>query len=465
MVSFERKVENYIAEHQLIEHGDRLLIACSGGIDSMGLLHFFLKFQQRYKIEIFVSHVDHMLRGETSAQDRVFVEEFCKKHNIPVFSTAIPIPKILEEEGGNSQAVCRRERYGFFAEVMENKQINKLVTAHHADDQLESVLMSITRAGSIKGMKAKREFSFGSIIRPFFGVTKSEVWEYLEGVKGTYREDASNAKDDYTRNRFRHHIVPLLKEENNNIALNAVQLVENTQQDDEFLFQLAKERFSQIVNKEEELSFSFSINTLQKEPVALQRRIILILLNYLYSNTNISQSHTMGNAILQLCNTQEGSAMIHLPEQIVAKRHYSKVTLFKERNVKSKISTLSINLNKWNELQSGIHLYIGNASYVVNTHFKNVDAYYFDSTTVRPPFFVRTRKEGDRIALKGMTEEKRLSRLFIDEKVPLDQRDQWPLLVNSNDEVIAVLGIRFNNKFSKKLRSNDDMIVLIGRNN
>ncbi len=143
MVSFDSKVRSFINEHELIQRGDRLLIACSGGIDSMGLLHLFLALRKNLEIEIFVAHVDHMLRGKVSLEDRLFVENFCKDTGVKVFSTSIPIPKLLEEEGGNSQAVCRRERYAYFAEVMEKNSISKLVTAHHADDQLESMLMSI----------------------------------------------------------------------------------------------------------------------------------------------------------------------------------------------------------------------------------------------------------------------------------------------------------------------------------
>lgn len=104
-------------------------------------------------MNLVVAHVDHMLRGEPSAQDRLFVEQFCKERGLPVASCAISIANIMEREGGNSQAICRRERYNFFKDVMTKYRINKLVTAHHADDQLESMLMALTKAGSLNGLK------------------------------------------------------------------------------------------------------------------------------------------------------------------------------------------------------------------------------------------------------------------------------------------------------------------------
>lgn len=469
-MSFEMKVLKYITEQQLVEKGDRLLIACSGGIDSMGLVHFFIKYKHILKIKLFVAHVDHMLRGETSAEDRRFVENFCEKHGVPIFSTAVPIPQLLEQEGGNSQALCRRERYAFFADIMQKHQLSKLVTAHHADDQLESILMALARAGTISGMKGIspiREFSFGTLIRPFLMVTKEEIREYLEGNGGEYREDASNAKDDYTRNRFRHHIVPILKKENPNVSLHAVQFTEAIQQDDEFLNQLALKRFPYVVKKNYKDSYTLEITLFQKEPVALQRRIILILLNYLYNNSNIAQGSALASSIMDLCKTTEGSATIHLPEQFIANRSYGEIVFEKQNeNLEETLLTHQVSINQWTPLQNGIRLYIGEASNVVNTPQKIFfNKYYLSSKIFTAPFFVRTRKDGDRILLKGMTEQKRLSRLFIDEKIPLIERDTWPILVDANDEIIAVLGVRVNKNLSKTKRSADDLIMIIEREN
>lgn len=462
-MSLEVKVQKFIAEQQLVEKGDRLLIACSGGIDSMGLVHFFIQYKHILKIKLFVAHVDHMLRGETSAEDRRFVENFCNQQDIPYFSTAIPIPQLLEKEGGNSQALCRRERYAFFADVMQKHHINKLVTAHHADDQLESILMALTRAGTITGMKGmypKREFSYGTLIRPFLMVTKEEIREYLEGKGGAFREDASNAKDDYTRNRFRHHIVPLLKNENPNVSSHALQFTKELQQDDGFLNELAMKRFPYVVKKNHEDSYTLEITLFQNEPVALQRRIILILLNYLYNNSNITQGCALTSSIMDLCKSIEGSATIHLPEQFIANRKYGEIVFEKQReSIEETLSIHQVSVNEWTLLQNGIRLYIGEASNVVNNEQNKI--YYLSSKNFAPPFFVRTRKDGDRISLKGMTEQKRLSRLFIDEKIPLSERDTWPIVVDANDEVIAVLGVRVNKNLSRTKRLADDLIMII----
>ncbi|CAM5212356.1 tRNA(Ile)-lysidine synthase OS=Ureibacillus acetophenoni OX=614649 GN=tilS PE=3 SV=1 [Ureibacillus acetophenoni] len=467
MVSFESKVYSFINNHELIQKGDRLLIACSGGIDSMGLLHYFLSLRKSFDIEIFVAHVDHMLRGKTSLEDRQFVENFCKEKGVPVFSTSIPIPEILKEEGGNSQAICRRERYAYFAEVMEKNSITKLVTAHHADDQLESMLMSFTRSGSLGGMKgiyAKRTFSFGTIIRPFLSVTKKEVKEYLEMKGGTYREDSSNSKDDYTRNRFRHHIIPLMKQENESIPQNAVQLAERIQEDDDYLFTIATSKFTQLTRRSDGDGYVLDITAFQKEPLSIQRRIILMLLNYLYNGTESSNSDVLARSILELCKTQDGSATIDLPKQFVANRIYDEV-FFEKKTVKVIHDETIVQLNEWNKLKNGMCLYIGEASNVAKS--EEIDEgvkLYFNSKSFTAPFRVRSRKDGDRIHLKGMEKQKRLSRLFIDEKVPLLDRDSWPILVDSKDVVMAVIGIRENKNISKIQRAQDDIKIIIEYN-
>nr|WP_106782180.1 tRNA lysidine(34) synthetase TilS [Lysinibacillus timonensis] len=467
MVSFENNVLQFINEHELINKGDRLLIACSGGIDSMGLLHFFLECGKTLGVQIFVAHVDHMLRGEASAEDRRFVEDFCRQHNVEIFSTAISIPQLLDDEGGNSQAICRRERYAFFSEIMEKYSINHLVTAHHADDQLESLLMSLTRAGSLLGMKgmyAKRAFSNGTIIRPFLSVTKVEIKNYLEQKGGTYREDSSNEKDDYTRNRFRHHILPFLKQENRNVSTNAVKFTHYLQEDDDYLFTLAKNRFSSSIEKLSDGEYRLNLDAFESEPCALQRRLILILLNYIYQKLQWANSDTLLKSILQLSKSREGSATIHLPEDYVAIRRYSEILFFKKKTNEIPLEKI-LYLNEWYELQNRIRIYIGeNSSVIEPSNLVNSMEYYFSSSTFKAPYRVRSRREGDRIALKGMSQSKRLSRLFIDEKIPLNERDKWPILVDSNDEVIAVLGVRVNKNLSKMERPQDDIKIIIEYN-
>ena len=462
MHRFEHRVLAYIKEHRLVVPGDHLLIACSGGVDSMALLSFFQQFQQYFQIEIAVAHVDHMLRGEASAQDRAFVEAYCREHQIPVYSCAIPIADIHEREGGNSQAICRRERYQFLEQLMREHTFTRLVTAHHADDQLESMLMALTKASSLnalKGILPIRSFGQYFVIRPFLMVTKAEVGEYLHNRALTFREDASNAKDDYTRNRFRHHIVPLLKRENEFVSQHAVQIAQQLIDDDILLMQLAQDRFIQLFEKIKGNCYKVSVSTLQKEPLALQRRLILILLNYLYNDSDTIQSYTLCTAILALFDTSEGSRSVDLPQGFIARRQYNEV-VFEQKQQQYEFQKCSLPFNEWVTFGT-IRVYIGELALCDDVFLQKYQPHYFESTAVAFPLHVRIPEQGDRIALKGMQQKKKVSRIFIDDKIPFTKRANWPLLVDTNDEPLAILAVRVNNKFSNVQSTKHDYVLIV----
>lgn len=460
----EHQVLAYIKQHQLLTSGDKVLIACSGGVDSMALLSFFYKFQHYFNIELFVAHVDHMLRGEASSADRKFVEETCAKRSVPVFSCAIPIAMYLEQEGGNAQSICRRERYRFFEKLMVEQKIDKLVTAHHADDQLESMLMAMTKASTLNGLKGimpKRPFLNYFLIRPFLAVTKSEVGEYLHTVEQTYREDASNTKDTYTRNRFRHHVVPLLKRENPSVSQHAVQLAEQLTEDDRYLMHLAEARSSTLIEKMGEGYYKVVISNFQNEPLALQRRIILILLSYLYNDSKMIQSYALCTMILKLFDTSVGSSSLHLPEGFIARQQYDEV-IFEGMQQSHPLANKELTRNEWNDFGEW-RIYIGDLARCDAPLLKANHPYYFTASALQFPLYVRVREDGDRMAVSGMQQKKKIARIFIDEKIPLVKRANWPLLVDAKNELLAVIAVRVNRQFSEVKLAEHDSVLLIDR--
>ena len=166
------RVLTYNQKHQLISEGDRLLVACSGGADSVALLTFLHQQKDDLDIEIGCVHANHGLRAEESDEDERFVQTLCQSLNIPFYTKTLDIQEILQRENGNLQDVCRQERYQFFEQMMEVKGYNKLAVAHHADDQVESVFMGLTRGTQANGMNAKRSIGTGELIRPLLSVTR-----------------------------------------------------------------------------------------------------------------------------------------------------------------------------------------------------------------------------------------------------------------------------------------------------
>ena len=179
MNKFDHEVFRFIEKHSLFTPRNRVLIACSGGVDSVALLHFFAVNQEKLKIEIAAVHVDHMLRGVESAVDGTLVNELCETLGVPFFGGQVPVPEIMGKEGGNVQAVCREGRYAFFSEVMREHQYTILATAHHAEDQLETVLMQVTKGSTPSGIPIQREIDGGMLIRPFLSVRKDALYSYV----------------------------------------------------------------------------------------------------------------------------------------------------------------------------------------------------------------------------------------------------------------------------------------------
>ncbi|WP_339280555.1 tRNA lysidine(34) synthetase TilS [Lysinibacillus sp. FSL P2-0066] len=467
-MSFELKVKTFIEEEQLLQQGDHLLVAVSGGVDSMALLHYFIQTQEQWNIQVEAVHVDHMLRGEASAEDRAFVQKYCDANGIYLHATEISIPAIMAQENGNTQLICRRERYQYFKEILQKTNANKLVTAHHADDQLESVLMALTKnatMNSMQGIRPQRLFEGKTLIRPFLTVTKSEIREYLLRKGLNYREDASNSKDTYVRNRFRHHVVPLLEAENPRVTEQVTHFTKQLQEDDTFLMTLAQDVFSQIIIRNNENTYSMEIEAFQLVPLALQRRLILILLNYLYKDSNTIQSYALLTSILKLCDTTAGYAEIHLPEDFLAVRRYGKLTIQKNEPLEGLASPekqVILTANGWTTLTNGERLRLVNLHDLSSELLTDTaQLFYFNASKLHLPLYVRARKDGDRMLLKGMDQPKRLSRLFIDEKIPLNERNSWPLLISQSDEVVAVIGVRMGIFFSTTPQPNDDTVLIV----
>lgn len=447
------KVLQYIEKFELINSDDHILIAVSGGADSMALLHMLSPYP------ITVAHVNHMLRGSASDADEELVANYCSEHQIPFYSKKIPIQQIVEQEQGNVQAICRRERYAFFKKVYGQIGATKLATAHHADDQLESIMMALIHDAtptSMQGIQPIRTLDNMSVIRPLLALTKQEIYHYMLQHHMIYREDKSNEANYYLRNRVRHQLIPFMQQENPAIAENILYWTTLLREDQQYLDQQASELFPAIITQLEDECYKIDIVAFKNEPLALQRRIVLILLTYIYSPQNVAYRQTSLQALLTLCQHEEGSEILHLPNGWQAKRSYHAVHIMRGIKVQQQ-KTQILQVNEWLDCQHGIALYVTDKQSMPND---TVARYYFNSKQLQLPFTVRARQDGDRIQLKGMASPKRLSRLFIDEKIPIYDRDSIPLII-ANGEVVAVCGVRMGGYFSTVPRAEDDMVLLV----
>ncbi|WP_033542046.1 tRNA lysidine(34) synthetase TilS [Planococcus sp. CAU13] len=459
MKSFHEQMADYLTKHNLLESGDRVLLGCSGGIDSMVLLHYLKSQEKALEIRVEAIHVNHMLRGEESAADRLFTEQVCRLWEIPCHSSDIPIPAILKTVGGNKQQVCRVERYKYFAEIMEQTGATKLVTAHHADDQLETILMSGLRgtlqSGSF-GMPAIRPFEGGMLIRPLLAVTKQEIADYAETFNIPYREDSSNAENTYTRNRIRKNVVPELKKENADVSKQFVELSDSLQEDQNFLMELAQEKLELLVSTDEHGTV-LSAERFRSHASALQKRMVLLLLNYLYGSEQVIVTRQLAEQVQDMMQSSSGTVFLHLPQHYRMIRQYDRV-LFSRRDSEAVSEEFHSSItDEWTGAVKNFRYKLLPVQQLREQ--EDAIAWYF-SESAEPQLQIRSRLPGDRIHLSGMAHSKKVARLMIDEKVPAPLRKGWPVITDSNGEVLLVPGLRPSRHISRSRRPQDNWVLM-----
>jgi tRNA(Ile)-lysidine synthetase-like protein len=462
MEKFGQIIFRFIKNWSLVAPGDRVLIACSGGVDSVALLHFMASNKGRMGIEVAAIHVDHKLRGKESAADGTFVEGLCEAYGISFFGGSVPVPEIIEKDGGNVQAVCRDGRYAFFADIMKKHDYQVLATAHHAEDQLETVLMQVTKGSPPSGIPAKRKVDGGFLIRPFLPVMKADLYSYVAENKLHYREDPSNESNAYLRNRFRHQVVPFVLGENPAAAENVVKVSGWLQQDEELLVTLAQDSLDGIT--------TFTVaglpvvdgNAFSNMHQALQRRMITLLLKYIYSGETVPVKYnsTLISQLLHHLASQNGNVSIHLPRGYRFIREYDVLTFIRDTPNEEVAGEKMLPKGIWTSWKNDLQLYWTEVGNPAAELFKETDdIMYFDLPHSALPLSIRRREDGDRILLPGMTHPKRLSRLFIDEKVAMTDRDRLPVLITAQGEVCAVPGLRYGVAFSRSKTDQSRYIV------
>ncbi|MGI2329737.1 tRNA lysidine(34) synthetase TilS [Planococcus sp. YIM B11945] len=458
MKGFYEKMQRYIKKHRLIVPGDHVLVGCSGGIDSVVLLHFLATHQTDLGIKVSAVHVNHMLRGEESLQDRFFTEQLCAEWEVPCYSRDIPIPELLKAEGGNKQQLCRTKRYAFFAEVMEVAKAAKLATAHHADDQLETILMGGVKGTlhSSFGMPTSRPFGTGQLVRPMLAVTKEDISQYARFFALAHREDPSNQEPVYTRNRIRHSIVPLLKKENRQASEQFAELAEQLQEDQHFLMDLAETRLQALL-QEEQKGIALSAEKFSQEPLALQKRMVLLLLNYLYNEKQVAIAKQLAEQVRELLHSSAGTVFLHLPQNYMMVRQYDRVYFSRQLFGENDLTYSSIITHDWSEEVNGFRY---KAVPLNQVNIQDNASFWYFSASGTFPLLVRSRKPGDRIHLKGMEEPKKLARLMIDEKVPASVRESWPVIATASDEILLVPGLRPSKFVSRSKRAEDNWVLI-----
>ena len=398
------KLQLFITEQELVQPGEEVVCAVSGGADSVALLFALYLLKEKLQIRLSAAHFNHHLRGAESDQDQAFVEEFCSRYDIPLYKGGAAVetgPRGLE-------AAARDARYGYLKTLP-----GRIATAHTADDNAETVLMHLIRGTGLKGLGGIAPKS-GKLIRPMLTVTRQDVIAFLQEWNLPHVEDQSNHTDQFLRNRLRHHVMPLLNRENPRLAENVSAMAMQLRQEEHYLSRQVEltDRVSVLREMDPALRNraleSFLRQQGVKEP---QREQIQLLKCLVFSNNPSARGAFPGRVTIG----REYDRLLRLPQEEAPDT--AQLTLGSQKLPQWK---LEIHVSRAQSLEQGKTVF-----------------------TVQPEgkIVVRSRLPGDRIRLPGGS--KTLKKLFIDEKIPAWERPFLPVLADEKG-VLAVVGIGVN---------------------
>jgi tRNA(Ile)-lysidine synthase len=418
-----QKLQDHINSTFLFLKGKKMLIAVSGGVDSMVLLYLL----KQSKMDISVAHCNFNLRGKESDGDEAFVKSECKKMDIQYFVNHFETKEYADSHKLSIQVAARQLRYDWFDELLEKEGLDYLLTAHHLDDSIETFLINLTRGTGIEGLTGIPQQN-DKIVRPLLIFSREEIENYANENSIQWREDSSNASDKYFRNKLRHDVVPILKELNPGFMNSFQQTLENMQQAQSMIDDASRIVYRKVV-----------------EDVNLQKRIHLkelkILSNYqayLYQWLK-PFGFTAWNDIYELVNAQSG-------KQIFSENY----RLLKDREVLILDAKPSEVVSEYliEETQKEIELPMKmKIDFVTNvTELESSAVIFVDKDTLKFPLVFRKWQEGDYFYPFGMTGKKKVSKYFKDEKFSLiDKENTW--LLCSENEIVWIAGKRADRRF------------------
>lgn len=417
------KLQNHIHLNFLHLKGKKLLLATSGGIDSMVLVHLL----HQLKFQIGIAHCNFNLRGNESYDDEKFVRHYAQDNQIPIHVISFQTEEFAIENKLSIQIAARELRYNWFNQLLNSEKYDFILTGHHLDDQVETFLINFTRGTGLEGLTGIPAQN-GTIIRPLLPFSREEIENYAKENNIEWREDSSNSSNKYLRNKLRHDIVPILKELNPSFLNSFQNTLEHLKQSNDLSEDASKMVYEKVVEELEDKK-EINLNTLLKYKNYK---------SYLYQWLK-NFGFVAWEDIYNLVEAQSGKQVFSETHIILKDR--DKLIVF-PKTEKEENQEYFLNENQ-KTLKVPLNI---NVSKVVNISNTTNNVIFVDENKIQFPLVIRKKQEGDSFYPSGMSGKKKLSKYFKDEKYSLlDKEKQW--LLTSNNEIVWVIGKRANEQF------------------
>ena len=423
-----------------INLNNTIIAGISAGPDSMCLLHLL----QEKTNKIVVCHINHNVRKESKKEEE-YLKNYCNKHNLIFESMTI---NSYNEKNFENEA--RKKRYSFYEKILKKYNSNMLFLAHHGDDLIETILMKIVRGSNIEGYSGIKKVSNVKdyqIIRPLLPYTKEDIINYNNKYNIKYFIDSSNNDIHYTRNRYRKKILPLLKEEDNSVHLKFLKYSKTLEEYDNYIKLLIQKNIDNIYKDN-----IIYLDNLNKLDSFLKKNTIYHIMNNIYNNQSNIISDRLIDNILNIINSSKPNQSLNIPKNKTLVKEYNKLY------IKENIETNNDYKIKFN---SSTSLDTFSFTKVDNITLDNNSICRLNSKDIKMPLYFRNRKEGDYIILKGSNNKKKIKDIFIEKKLPLRKRNSYPLLVDSNDNILWIPNIKKSNFCIKLSENNQNYDIII----
>jgi len=421
--------KQFIQGKKIFHSQDKVLLAVSGGMDSVSLCELF--YQAKFSFGI--AHCNFQLRKEAN-EDEKFVRQLAKKYNVPFFSTAFDTQIVAKQERQSIQMAARALRYEWLEKIRQENHYQFIATAHHKNDSVETVLLNFVRGTGIAGLHGIRERK-DFLIRPLLFSTRKEIESFVKGNKLKYREDKSNKSDKYIRNKIRHKVIPVLKEINPALEETMMQNIERIRDVEHIYEQFIKQnQTALLVQKGNKIILSIvKIKQLSPTPSFLFE----LLKKFNFNQTTV-------NEIITAIDKQSGKIFFSPTHRLLKDRTeliVEKITDYRVQNTSYAVQKGQTKL-KTEELYLTMQLHpISNIKHQTSNKIA-----YLDAEKLHFPLGVRKWEKGDFFYPLGMKKKKKLSDFFIDTKISLSEKENlW--LLTSDEQIAWIIGYRIDNRF------------------
>lgn len=422
-----------------IKENETLITATSGGPDSMALLSLLIKLSKTKKITIICAHVNHNLRKE-SQEEAIMVEKYANENNL-IFEKME-----INHYEGNTENYARTQRYNFFEKLIKKYNATYLLTAHHGDDLTETILMRMVRGSSLKGYSGFQEITDKEtykIYRPLITKTKDELLNYVKTNNIPYAVDKTNFSEEYTRNRYRLNILPILKKENKSVHLKFLKFSETLKLYDDHINKEANEKLNKVYQNN-----NLNLKLFENEDELIKRKILYQILNNLYYKniSLITDNHV--ELILNIIESSRPNLKINLPSKVLVIKNYQNLYFTQNTEIKPYSFTFKDKV------------ILPNNQILIKEETEDTSNYTIrlNSKELSLPLIVRTRQNGDKMEIKNLNGHKKIKDIFINEKISETARNSWPILTDQNNQIIWLPGLK-KSKFDKQKHENYDIII------